>query len=937
LIDKSPFKFLDAYTKEDFDIFFGRETEIEELHQKVFASKLLVVCGISGTGKTSLINCGLANKFEDSDWLPIYIRRGNDINRSFWKEIKQAAITPLPPSLTSIKKALQSVYLDHFKPLFLIFDQFEEIFIFGNREEQQKFIEDVKTIIESDVQCHLLFIIREEYLAEMIKFEKEIPDFLANRVRIEKMTRKNSRTVIEEPCRKFNIELEKDLPDRILERLSPESLEVELTYLQVLLDRLYKLARNDRKGDSGGDGVLRIAFSHLEEAGDVSDLLGSFLEEQINHMDDPETGLVILKAFVSIKGTKRQVTLEEVAAFASTLGKSVDQKEIKFLIENFIQLRILRDRDESGRYELRHDSLAGKIYEKITLVEKELLEVRQFIQNAYDNYDKRGIYLNQEDLKYIQTYKDRLFLPRELNDFIEISRKVLTTRKRSFNRMMVYSSVGFFLVVLFIGYYTMRKSTVGKSEDLAMRALIQKDHDPALAFKTALSVYETDTSSILAVKALFNAFYKLWDGGPYFDTLGNPLPPPSDAVFHFSPCSEKIYSARFSEDGKYIYGHLADNTVRVWDRSGKECFSDRQNHANIIAVYFAPDNRNIAAVDLDSMLIVWDLNGNVVLKRKIPLWISNPFNVMGFSPDKNIMACLGFNNGVDIYDKSGIYLYTLKGHKERVNCLDFSPDGRFMATGSNDSTIFVWKYNDSTTVFEKFSNLTRFEYKGAIWSLDFNTNSKYLMGMNSDTSWLLFVGKIGDTSETMFFHRYYSYKTDTYTPSPWNFTWPYHIARFTRSNAGIILSRRAGADSIDPCQLERFNDSLYFEHRIIFSDNSNWNLMPVIKNIVECKGCIQEDYYTYNGLDLSESGYIVSSITGERTSLLTHWSGLPLARLNGICPDFSPDDQYLLLIKGPLLQMYPAHEKEIINLAVNRKIFGILHGNESDWIHIYHD
>ena len=78
----SPFKFLDAYTKQDKDIFFGRDQEIEDLYQKVFEAKILQVYGMSGTGKTSIINCGLANKFEESDWLPINIRRGTDINKS---------------------------------------------------------------------------------------------------------------------------------------------------------------------------------------------------------------------------------------------------------------------------------------------------------------------------------------------------------------------------------------------------------------------------------------------------------------------------------------------------------------------------------------------------------------------------------------------------------------------------------------------------------------------------------------------------------------------------------------------------------------------------------------------------------------------------------------------------------------------------------------
>jgi hypothetical protein len=36
---KYPIKIIDSYTKEDKDIFFGREREIEELYHQVFESK----------------------------------------------------------------------------------------------------------------------------------------------------------------------------------------------------------------------------------------------------------------------------------------------------------------------------------------------------------------------------------------------------------------------------------------------------------------------------------------------------------------------------------------------------------------------------------------------------------------------------------------------------------------------------------------------------------------------------------------------------------------------------------------------------------------------------------------------------------------------------------------------------------------------------------
>ncbi len=86
---KSPFKFLDSYTKDDRDVFFGRDREIEEIYQKVYESKTLVLYGISGTGKTSLINCGLANKFEKTDWLPVTVRRGRNIMESLKSELEK--------------------------------------------------------------------------------------------------------------------------------------------------------------------------------------------------------------------------------------------------------------------------------------------------------------------------------------------------------------------------------------------------------------------------------------------------------------------------------------------------------------------------------------------------------------------------------------------------------------------------------------------------------------------------------------------------------------------------------------------------------------------------------------------------------------------------------------------------------------------------------
>ena len=310
----SPFKFLDAYTREDRKIFFGRDREIEELYQKVFESRILVVYGISGTGKTSLINCGLANKFEESDWLPVSVRRGRDINESLESEIHRASITGLNEG-ASIQKAIQSVYLDHFKPIYLIFDQFEELFIFGDRTERETFIQTISELVNSESQCKCLFSIREEYLAGVTEFESTIPEFLSNRMRVEKMTHKNATEVIEGPCQVNGIAVEAGFAEALLHKLNPDTNEIELTWLQVFLDKIFKL--------SGEKNEFTLA--QIKQAGDVSDLLGSFLEEQIAELEDPDRGLVVLKAFVSIQGTKKLIGEQEISDFAFTLGNPVEK------------------------------------------------------------------------------------------------------------------------------------------------------------------------------------------------------------------------------------------------------------------------------------------------------------------------------------------------------------------------------------------------------------------------------------------------------------------------------------------------------------------------------------------------------------------------------------------------------------------------------------
>ena len=246
----SPFKFLDPFTKKDKDIFFGRDAEIEALYEMVFETNLLLVYGESGTGKTSLLQCGLSSRFSETDWFDILVRRGNrNINEVLMEELGKAARKPLPAGIT-LTKAVESVFLDYFRPIYLIIDQFEELFIsdLGSTvAERQEFSRSIADLLASNQECTVILSMREEYLAKLYEFEAgDLPQIFNKRLRVERMSPTNVAEVISKTCGQYNIELAEPevTVQKIIHKISGEQAGIHLAYLQVFLDKLYQNAQS---------------------------------------------------------------------------------------------------------------------------------------------------------------------------------------------------------------------------------------------------------------------------------------------------------------------------------------------------------------------------------------------------------------------------------------------------------------------------------------------------------------------------------------------------------------------------------------------------------------------------------------------------------------------------------------------------------------------
>jgi energy-coupling factor transporter ATP-binding protein EcfA2 len=481
----SPFKFLDSYTAEDSERFFGRNQEVEELYTKVFQSKILLVYGASGTGKSSLVNCGLASRFQKSDWFPISIRRSGNILNSLAYQLQKNCLSSSSNTTKNnwqakeILPLVHSVFLDHFKPIYLIFDQFEELFIFGEREEWEAFSKSLEILLASDLEIHFIFVVRGDYLEYLSEFEKTIPGFFNNRFRVEKMRLNQAKECISGPCGLAGITLEEGFENALISKLDPKGRRIEPTFLQVFLDRILKksLAQNASLKE------LSFTKKSVEDLGQVSDILAEFVDEQIFKMEKPLQAWSILKCFVSLDGTKVPLSLDELQSSLGQIGTTISDEELNLVLEALVNKRILSEKDDEGRQELRHDSLALKIYERISLQEKERLEVQRFLSISLREYQKRGTLLKEEDLDYIKTHQRKLKLGKEMQAFIDTSlrqSKKQRTKKR-YQRIVAILILLLALSSLFGLLYSLaEKDRADSAAKLAKResakAIVQKEN-----------------------------------------------------------------------------------------------------------------------------------------------------------------------------------------------------------------------------------------------------------------------------------------------------------------------------------------------------------------------------------------------------------------------------------------------------------------------------
>ena len=419
---RSPYQGLKSYGEEDAEFFFGRDRERDILMANLKASRLTILYGPSGVGKTSLLRAGVESSMRQAaqasyrrlgtpEFVTVVFAVWQDdptvgLSKEIVRQVGRLTGEAMEPAGTLAETIVEAAARTD-ASLLLILDQFEDFSLYhAGQNGASTFAADFPRLVnDRGLPVGVLVSIREDALAQLDRFKRTIPGLLDSRFRVDPLTGEAARQAATEPVARYNedvpaaerVEIEGRLVSEVLSQVEVGKLRarhtgqgfvagatmpggggppppgadgpqpelgrgVEASYLQLVMTRLWE----HEMGDSGTTGAHphKLRLETLDELGGARQIVREHLGDALTALspDESDAAVDVFQYLVTPSGTKITQGLGTLAAWSRR-----PRDEVKSLLEKLEgDARIIRPvPPEPGtgepRYEIFHDVLADPI------------------------------------------------------------------------------------------------------------------------------------------------------------------------------------------------------------------------------------------------------------------------------------------------------------------------------------------------------------------------------------------------------------------------------------------------------------------------------------------------------------------------------------------------------------------------------------------------
>jgi len=338
----NPFPGLRPFQTDEAHLFFGREGQSEEVLSNLSKNKFAAVLGASGTGKSSLIYCGLLPVLyggflhnDRSKWKIVVSRPGSDPVSNLAYSIaetfspggdKEQVSTDtfinhslLKRSATGVSNVINQYGINSDENVLLLIDQFEELFRFQYADQSSQASNQVEHFVnllvnavkQTELPVYVVITMRSDFIGECSPYQDLTRLINDSHYLIPRMTRDDFRKAIIGPVAVGGAKITDQLVQLLLNEMgnNPDQLPI----LQHALMRTWNYWKNNC------DTTLPLGINEYEAIGRLERALSNHSNEAFDELkvDEKKICEVIFKSLTEKggdnRGVRRPTSIKELA------------------------------------------------------------------------------------------------------------------------------------------------------------------------------------------------------------------------------------------------------------------------------------------------------------------------------------------------------------------------------------------------------------------------------------------------------------------------------------------------------------------------------------------------------------------------------------------------------------------------------------------------